>query len=657
MNSKKFSVFILSVIIIATIISMQGNFIIDTGLKEKNNQVLSNKLVIINAPGTIIENQRLTATNITLINSPNSIIRNNTVSGFSSSYGIYVKNSNNTIIENNTIKDLNNNLVSANSFGIFVDHSNNITIHDNFVSDIASMNVACGIGLNASSKVIVHDNYVSNLNNNDGSYGILDMYGVNITIRNNFVSALNSSYGTSGIYSFFGSSVFIINNSVQSINTQSTGCCYFSTGIFAFYTIYSNISKNKISSITASGTAFNYGINVRQSNISIVENNTLSNFTSISNGEIVGIYFDSSNNISITFNLIDSLLSKNGYAGGIVSQRGENNSINSNILTNIVSLATNVRGIYFIENPRIFIENNILEDISSVTYLYGIYGSSSDNFEINNNKMVNLTTIGYYQAYRFTTSNNSKLSIPAIYKINILPNIFGVYNYEITNNGTFVQSGVTSLTSGASLDFTNITGEYNNISLTFIGTSENETYQLTLLKPMTPIQSVTAPKIVNPLNNTNIINQTRLKLEWIPSNDSFNNIVRYTLYYSNDSMNTWSTLTQDLINNSYWISLTKLNLTYNSTIFIKLISFDNELNEIQNNTVVTFQLTFIINPPEITPTTTPITTPTTTSSSSTTTTNTSLGKNEKTTSINNLSILLGLVLFSILAMRKRRKIS
>lgn len=609
-------------------------------------------VMIINAPGAVIENQVLTTQNITLINSPNSIIRNNTISGFNTNVGIYVENSNNTVITNNTISNLYKDTGSVS--GIAVSNSHNITIKNNIISNITTVSPAYSISLTYSSNITVLNNSISNMNNVNGSIGSYDYFSQNITYENNFVENLNSSYSSEGIYSIVGNTINIQNNSINKVNTRTTGCCFLSQGIVTFYTNYSKIIRNSVGSITATGSAYNYGITIRNSNVSLVQNNYLTNISSYADpGETLGIFSDTSNNVTLNANILDNVFSKNNTIKAIATQSGENISITNNVLSTIHSPDADVTGIYLIYNPLTTVENNFIFNLSAKLSVYGIEGWSSDNCKITNNQLSNLSTAVNFRQYLFSGLNNSIITMSNVNTVNktgFMPITLNTVNYTVIDNGILVQNGTTDFYSGATLN--NLTGNINNIILSFITSGVNETYVFILnIKSPTSLHTISVPTMQNPMNNTELLNKKFLPLNWTPSLDSLNHSVRYSLYYSTN-MNSWTLITQNLVGDSYNFSLLHAGLTSNETLYLKLVAYD--YTGLEKTVILTYTLKFTGVSP--TTTSTPITTSTSTgSNTSTSSPLLQTTRQNKSTDFYGPSFVVALSLLGLIIIRNRRK--
>ena len=555
-----------------------------------------NSISVNNTPGTIIEDQILTAQNITLLNSPNSIIRNNIIYGFTTFVGIYVSNCSNSIIENNIFYNLYNDASSKLMYGMYISASNNVTIIHNNISNLTSQSAVTGIGLFNSNNSVIEYNSITNFNNTNGVTGIGELSGNNVTISSNYVSNLKSAISTtSGLTSIVGTNKSITNNTITKIDSHaSTGCCYLSIGISSYGIVKSAINNNSIDSITGSQVVYVYGMYMRYNNQTDIINNSITNVKSFKFS--YGIVADISNyNLTFSYNKLENIStdSDSTYGMGLV---GSNLTITNNLLVNIGSLNknTNAYGISTNANLNVKIVNNSISSVYAKTQLVGIAGSGNNLVTINNS-FSNLISAGSLYPYLIYYSNNSFISIPEFYTfnmINFVSKSLNSLNYSVKVNGETVLTGYSFLISGAILDFRNITSTTNQVVVSFTGSGVNETYLMTLLKPLTPAHTMTQPKFVTPINSTTIIDQKNLFLEWNPVIDSFNLTLAYALYYSNDSMSTWNLISQNINSNNYTISLTDFGLTTNQTIFIKLIASDSY--NLTNMTIVNYNLTFII---------------------------------------------------------------
>ncbi|MHA1989480.1 MAG: hypothetical protein ACXACX_00205 [Candidatus Hodarchaeales archaeon] len=307
------------------------------------NRVTIANLTILNAPGSVIENQVFDGVYLNLTNSPNSIIRNNIIKNIiqtSSQWegvGIYLQNSSNTFITGNDI----DNIFSENSasLGILALDSKSLRIIDNLItgvgaSDNAGVSGSYGIRIDSGSDhSIIADNNLNNINSQFAPvFGIMTALVNNVTIHNNFISSVMISSTSfpiaSGIHVTSSSDVLLESNVIEIIESNTVNNLAFSYGI-NIENSFVTIINNEISGIFAlsSSETHAYGISSDTSFITAV-NNRISNVNSlgISQGNSYGVYLLSVNDTLFDGpNIVDNI-NGNNRSNDFLLERSYNNS-------------------------------------------------------------------------------------------------------------------------------------------------------------------------------------------------------------------------------------------------------------------------------------------------------------------------------------------
>ncbi|MFX0013824.1 MAG: right-handed parallel beta-helix repeat-containing protein [Promethearchaeota archaeon] len=321
---------------------------------------------IINAPGSIIENQDRN-TSIELVNSENSIIRNNNITDITNSsyaYGIMLDNSPNTEIYNNTIINIISTSNSASA--IYLMNSQNTTIRNNTIEQISSTSSSLGsprdvsgIRLYNSIEVNIVDTRIQDLESLFGmAYGILVEASRGSNITESYIGDI-SSKSSHGIYVDDSSTMIIKNNKISAIFSSTLT----SSGISLDDSPHSQIIVNNITSVDA-GLLEVKGIYLEHCTGATIGNNTIQ-YLSSTYTYTYGINLKTSNSVFIEWNVISNLISSNSEAIGIFTEGDEYLAVRYNTITDISSSF----GLYIIRcNNSVLIEN-VLSDIQDWIYI------------------------------------------------------------------------------------------------------------------------------------------------------------------------------------------------------------------------------------------------------------------------------------------------
>ncbi|RMG20786.1 MAG: hypothetical protein D6732_27895 [Methanobacteriota archaeon] len=291
---------------------------------------------ILQAPGSIIENQVFEGITLTLTDSPSSIIRNNTFLGIrstSSVSALKVVNSPDTIISGNIINDVtltNDEFQSRQTYissGIEVDSSPNVLVSDNSISNIRASaaplarTLALGIRTVFSNNVAIENNFLANLSS---SVSVNRVFGIYLFKSNQSLitdNAMENLFGhnpqfatyVAGIYVETSENQTIVANSVKQLESRGTS---ISTGIRLYNVQNIMINENEISFVSSGQNAF--GMFFTLVNLGDVQGNYIENVTSLVGLETSAFNLEDTNFLNIQENhavFVDRLVSLNGQSG------------------------------------------------------------------------------------------------------------------------------------------------------------------------------------------------------------------------------------------------------------------------------------------------------------------------------------------------------
>ncbi|MHA1912664.1 MAG: PKD domain-containing protein [Candidatus Kariarchaeaceae archaeon] len=411
-------------------------------------------MLVISAPGSIVEDQTFTSENISLISSPHSIIRRNTVQSINSgheTYGIYLENSHNATITDNNVTNIN---IDGKAYGIYLYNSYDSMIFNNNISSIdagfsyplALNPEACGIFLNASDNTNISSNYVSNINAEGYSgvgydsfayaYGIYLVDSGNSTLKDNTVITIeartgaNSGLSEAYVYGIYlegsGDSAFI-NNGVTAIYSSTYGGNSIGPthayGIFLFASGSTTFVDDVVDDITTQSSyksVYTFGIYLASSEDSLIEQVAVTDIHGISGAGSFGGY---------------------GYSYGIVLADSHNTKVNHTSVE-LISAQCQISS-------------------GSKAYAYGLYTSDSNDVVLDN---VDLTTISavqtnggdYAYAYGLFLDNSNRSTVSSLIVDQISsdvqnPDYDFAYSYGVhlseSVDGTFSDIEITTITS------------------------------------------------------------------------------------------------------------------------------------------------------------------------------------------------------------------
>ncbi|MFQ5980677.1 MAG: beta strand repeat-containing protein [Candidatus Heimdallarchaeota archaeon] len=426
-------------------------------------------ITIMNAAGSIIENQVYSGVNISLIDSPNSIIRNNTITDILqpssnpiAAYGIYLSNCSNSLITSNTLSNISSAVTpeTANwAYGIWVKNSNDTTISGNILANISSNRDSRGIYISSDANkdiknITIADNVFANISASLPVSVVNTAYalGIDFSINNNLndiriannsftdISAKGNNAQTYGLQVIPGNldGMTVTNNSFTNTSSTAIG----TSGTAASYDLYFDpddeianltVTTNQFIATTvngtegASGKLFACGIYVNSgpaSNLNISQNSFINgSFISSVDTDVYGMLLDigaETNNLTIAENTFTNS-SGTSYSG---------------------SASTYGLYLYLGGSNNIWLAANRFTDSSArgatATWAHGIY------VEIASTDAYNVTITGNIFGNSSATSNTGNANAYGIYWYN-----YGHANESQIVNNTFADSSATSSAGSA----------------------------------------------------------------------------------------------------------------------------------------------------------------------------------------------------------------
>lgn len=304
------------------------------GLNSQFRQTVN--LKILQAPGSIVENQVFDGVTLTLEDSPSSIIQNNTflnIASVNTISAIKVVSSPDTLVQGNVINEVtveNKDFDSRNTYyssAIEIDTSDNVLVVDNSISNIRASaqplarTLAVGVRVVFSDLVTIDNNFVANLSS---SVAVNRVFGIYLFKSNNSViieNTMENLFGhnpqfatyVSGIYIETSDNQTISQNTVSNLNSRGTS---ISTGIRLFNVQQIQITDNDISFVISGQNAF--GLYFTRVSTGDVQSNYIENVTSVGGLETTAFTLEDTNFLSIQDNhavFVDKLISLVGSSG------------------------------------------------------------------------------------------------------------------------------------------------------------------------------------------------------------------------------------------------------------------------------------------------------------------------------------------------------
>ncbi len=292
-------------------------------------------LEILQAPGTVIENQVFDGVTLTLVDSPSSLIQNNTflnIQSSSSISAIKIVTSPDTVVSGNIINDvtLNNDEFESRetyiSSAIEIDSSPNVLVSDNSISNIRASaaplarTLALGVRSIFSNGVTIQTNFIANLSSSvsvNRVFGIYLFKSNNSLISENTMENLfghNPQFATyvAGVYVETAENQTLIANTINNLNSRGTS---ISTGIRLYNVQNIQIDDNEVTFITSGQNSF--GMFFTLVNLGEVTGNYLENVTSLAGLETIAFNLEDSNFLNIQENhavFVDRLVSLSGQS-------------------------------------------------------------------------------------------------------------------------------------------------------------------------------------------------------------------------------------------------------------------------------------------------------------------------------------------------------
>lgn len=458
-----------------------------------------------------VPNLNIVEVGISALNGNNITIANNLIHNIttSSGGGIRLMNLSNSLIASNQISAIQNEInLYSDIFGIFSIAGSQISVSDNNLSEIvstalSSSTTAYGISfLQTNRSKIVGNNLteITSVSEAPDSYAIHIVYSSNNIVEFNSVAEVltlsNNPFASfsTGIFVSFSSRIDVHKNALDGIYSKGRGVY----GVFVDQSEYLSIKSNTLTNIFGESTksTSNHGITLRVVPNSIIHNNTLTTFytqsidTDIYNSvaTITGIFVDSSDNSSISQNLISDLIVSSQYVGadviGIISVSSDNNSILDNIVADITAgnfADSYAIGIILSSDTNNHILHNQISGVLSYGRGFGIMSIGSANLTVWSNSIQNI--VGQSNAIGITISKakspvikNNTIQIVQSGYYEVAVDIQETINAQILSNYII---GSSDINLGIRLHITaNTRIEYNYISSAVVWISISETESL-----------------------------------------------------------------------------------------------------------------------------------------------------------------------------------
>jgi hypothetical protein len=324
-------------------------------------------------------------------------------------------------------------------------------------SVVAQQLGANGIRASETNHFYAANNYIDNTadggyQNNGQTIGIAvfaanSTNSQNLQILNNTISlrqeGRNSAPVIAGIYSAAGGSsnrVIISNNKVWKSFSLGTLPGQF----FGIYTVnkpaYLLIERDTIRDDTSRGTSM-YGIYTGAAGNAVIANNLVQGLLQpvASSTQYAIFHSGTSDTLRIADNMIEGDSCRNAFFG-IYSGTGLNATIARNTIRNINvggSAGTYFYGLYLpFTGVNVSVRDNVMENMRSTYYQYGIYGPGATNVgTISNNRMDRFysggfsgTTLSYILYQPYTSSNEYYIDSNSITRDTIQNGyIYGIY--------------------------------------------------------------------------------------------------------------------------------------------------------------------------------------------------------------------------------------
>ncbi len=405
---------------------------------------------------------------LTYSDDPNLVIANVTINE-----PIVISNCSNAQIINVTIKDIVNTSVSA----ITLENSPFSLIKNTTIMNITSnMTYVTGINLINSDNTVITNSTLEAIASSSkdpslqrDTFGVMINSSENVNLTNVILYNLTSPTSAYGLYSIDSSTLSINDSYITNISSEA------STGIYIDNCTYSFIKNTTLMNITSKAASV-FGINIIDSDNTILSNNTFEMISSISTSfltlrDAFGVVINSSENVLLTKVFLTNLTTKT-FSYGIYSINSPSLSINNSIIVNISSSASlgvyiedcdfsNVTsnniaelmsssfessGIYVVDSQSLSIYNNELNSINGHGSLSGIMGINSPSISIMNNSISSLVSSAFQK-------------IIAGIEVEFCPSAF------IKNNTIFsIVSTITTITGVMVLRSQDVSVVENNIS-------------------------------------------------------------------------------------------------------------------------------------------------------------------------------------------------